>query len=127
MGTLSAIEEIQRRAAANAAAARASAESAPKVHNDGALAPIKHPQQDFFLAQIFDAPLKDDQASMEHPMFSLSKSPDLRIRVYEHNGNTVTITPSAAGESQSGAAHHANQGLAVPSSTQETLLAPRRE
>ena len=34
---------------------------------------------------------------MEHPLFSLSKAPDLKIRVYEHNGNTVTITPSAAG------------------------------
>ena len=98
MATLSGIEEIQRRAAANAAASRASADtSAPKVHNDGALAPIKHPQQDFFLAQIFDAPLKDDQATIEHPMFSLSKTPDLKIRVYEHNGNTITITPSAAG------------------------------
>ncbi len=31
------------------------------------------------------------------PMFSLSKTPDLKIRVYEHNGNSVTITPSAAG------------------------------
>ena len=98
MATLSAIEEIQRRAAANAAASRASVDTfAPTLHNDGALAPIKHPQQDFFLAQIFDAPLKDDQATMEHPMFSLSKTPDLKIRVYEHNGNTITITPSAAG------------------------------
>ncbi len=86
------IEEIMQRARAHATA------SPPETpHNDSALAPIKHPQQDFFLAQIFDAPLKDDQASMEHPMFSLSKMPDLKIRVYEHNGNTVTITPSAAG------------------------------
>lgn len=30
-------------------------------------------------------------------MFSLSKTPDLKIRVYEHNGNSITITPSAAG------------------------------
>jgi plasmid replication initiation protein len=98
MATSSDIAEIKRRIAANAAASRASADtSAPTLHNDGALAPIKHPQQDFFLAQIFDAPLKDDQATMEHPMFSLSKTPDLKIRVYEHNGNTITITPSAAG------------------------------
>jgi plasmid replication initiation protein len=89
---LSTIEEIQRRARAYATA------GAPETpQNESALAPIKHPQQDVFLAQIFDAPLKDDQASMEHPMFSLSKSPDLKIRVYEHNGNTVTITPSAVG------------------------------
>jgi len=35
--------------------------------------------------------LKDDQASMEHPMFSLAKSPDTSIRHYEHNGNTVVF------------------------------------
>jgi plasmid replication initiation protein len=98
MATHSAIEEIQRRAAANAAAARSSAfESTEASPSENALAPVRHPQQDFFLAQIFDASLKDDQATMEHPMFSLSKTPDLKIRVYEHNGNTITITPSAAG------------------------------
>jgi plasmid replication initiation protein len=87
------IEDIKRRAAENAARSRIAAETP----NEGALAPIRHPQQDFFLAQIFDAPLKDDHATMEHPMFSLSKTPDLKIRVYEHNGNSITITPSAAG------------------------------
>jgi plasmid replication initiation protein len=92
------IEEIKRRAAANANASRNPiVDGAPATSNGNALAPIRHPQQDFFLAQIFDAPLKDDQATMEHPMFSLSKTPDLKIRVYEHNGNTITITPSAAG------------------------------
>ena len=97
MATLADIEEIKRRAAANANASCGHAEGAQPTRSDGALAPIKHPQQDFFLAQIFDAPLKDDQATMEHPMFSLSKTPDLKIRVYEHNGNTITITPNAAG------------------------------
>ena len=89
------IEDIKRRAAANAA--RSHDEAAADTPNADALAPIRHPQQDFFLAQIFDAPLKDDHATMEHPMFSLSKTPDLNIRVYEHNGNSITITPSAAG------------------------------
>ncbi len=89
------IAEIQRRAAANAS--RFLDDSTPTPTRDSTLAPVRHPQQDFFLAQIFDAPLKDDQATMEHPMFSLSKAPDLRIRVYEHNSNTITITPSAAG------------------------------
>jgi plasmid replication initiation protein len=98
MATHSAIEDIQRRAAANAAAARSAETERTETSPTGsALAPVRHPQQDFFLAQIFDAPLKDDQATMEHPMFSLSKTPDLKIRVYEHNGNTITITPSAAG------------------------------
>ena len=40
---------------------------------------------------------KDAQVSMEHPFFSLSKKPDRTIRVYEHNGNTITIRPSLAG------------------------------
>ncbi len=88
------IEDIKRRAAENAARSRI---ETPETPNEGALAPIRHPQQDFFLAQMFDAPLKDDHATMEHPMFSLSKTPDLKIRVYEHNGNSITITPSAAG------------------------------
>lgn len=98
MSTLFDMEEIARRAAANSSNKRDALDNDATVnHNSGSLAPIKHPQQDFFLAQIFDAPLKDDQATMEHPMFSLSKTPDLKIRIYEHNGNTITITPSAAG------------------------------
>ena len=92
------IEEIKRRAYAYGNAATDSdSDDTTAEPKGGSLAPIRHRQQDFFLAQIFDAPLKDDQATMEHPMFSLSKTPDLKIRVYEHNGNTVTITPSAAG------------------------------
>jgi plasmid replication initiation protein len=34
---------------------------------------------------------------MEHPIFSLSKNPDRRVRHYEHNGNSVTIKPGADG------------------------------
>src|SRR5664279_1138010 len=103
-----AIDEIQRRAAAHAQGQSAEQKQrdervgAEETLEDGTdranqLAPIRHPQQDLFLAQMFDAALKDDQASMEHPMFSLSKTPDLNIRVYEHNGNSITITPSANG------------------------------
>ncbi len=40
--------------------------------------PDRHPIQDFFVADILDWALKDDRHSMEHPMFSLSKKPDLR-------------------------------------------------
>jgi plasmid replication initiation protein len=94
------IEEIQKKAVANAVMVRSKRVSgglAPTALKDASLAPIRHPQQDIFLAQIFDAALKDDHASMEHPMFSLSKIPDLRIRVYEHKGNSITVTPSANG------------------------------
>jgi len=57
----------------------------------------RHPNLDFFIADLTTWNLKDDQASMEHPMFSLAKSPDTSIRRYEHNGNTITIIPSVVG------------------------------
>jgi plasmid replication initiation protein len=57
----------------------------------------RHPNLDFFIADLTTWTLKDDQASMEHPMFSLAKSPDTAIRYYEHNGNTITVAPSAYG------------------------------
>jgi plasmid replication initiation protein len=61
------------------------------------LAPDRHPNRDFFIADILDWALKDDRHTMEHPMFSLAKKPDKRVRRYEHNGISVTITPSVLG------------------------------
>lgn len=61
------------------------------------LLPIRHPQGDLFICDVADAVLKDDMASMEHPVFALSKKPDTTIRRYEHNGNYVEITPSVKG------------------------------
>ncbi|SDF36957.1 replication initiator protein A [Limimaricola pyoseonensis] len=52
---------------------------------------------EFFLCDIFEPSLKDDLASMEHPMFSLSTRPDRAIRRYEHNGSEITVTPSVKG------------------------------
>lgn len=57
----------------------------------------RHPNLDFFIADLPTWNLKDDQVSMEHPMFSLAKNPDITISHYEHNGNTITITPSVIG------------------------------
>jgi len=57
----------------------------------------RHPNLDFFIADLTTWTLKDDQASMEHPMFSLAKIPNTTIRRYEHNGNSITITPSVLG------------------------------
>ena len=54
-------------------------------------------QGDFFLCDIFDAIPKDDMASMEHPLFSLSTRPDRRILNYAHNGVEITVTPSVRG------------------------------
>ena len=56
-----------------------------------------HSNRDFFVADLPTWSLKDDRASMEHPMFSLAKKPDTAIRRYEHNGGTITIAPGAYG------------------------------
>lgn len=60
------------------------------------LNPLKHPQGDFFIADILDAMPKDDLASMEHPLFAL-KAGDTRNRKYEHNGVIVEIKPNNDG------------------------------
>ncbi len=63
------------------------------------LLPVRHENRDFFVCNIFDALpyFKDDMASMEHPVFSLSTKPDMRVLHYEYNGNTLTIIPSGNG------------------------------
>ena len=64
----------------------------PRSH----LVPVRHMQQDFFIADIFDCALKDDMASMEHPVFAL-KAGDTRDRHYSHNGLSIAVTPTSAG------------------------------
>lgn len=59
------------------------------------LLPKRH-RQDFFTCDVFDF-FKDDIASMEHPVFSLSKTPDHRMLVYERDGIIVRIKPSYTG------------------------------
>ncbi|WP_179381632.1 replication initiator protein A [Jannaschia marina] len=54
-------------------------------------------QGDFFLCDILGAIPKDDLATMEHPVFSLSTRPDLRVLRYDHNGTEITVTPSVRG------------------------------
>lgn len=71
-------------------------ESAPGDAAGGCLVPDRHPQMDFFIADIFDAALKDDLASMEHPLFAL-KAGDRRVRRYERNGNSIEIQPGPKG------------------------------
>ena len=61
------------------------------------LLPIRYPDRDFFTCDFGEVIPKSDIASMEHPLFTLSTKTDTAIRNYEHNGNTVTIAPSAYG------------------------------
>lgn len=63
----------------------------------GGLLPDRNPTGDFFVCDIFAASPKDDLASMEHPIFSLSTRPDRRILSYAHNGTIVEVTPSMKG------------------------------
>lgn len=60
------------------------------------LAPLRHRQCDFFVADILDASPKDDLASMEHPLFAL-RAGDRRIRVYERKETRVTVKPGVDG------------------------------
>ena len=60
------------------------------------LLPERHPNQDFFIADIFDAlPIKNDRHTMEHPFFSLSTRKDTRSIEYEREGVKMTLSPSA--------------------------------
>ncbi len=54
-------------------------------------------QADFFVCDILDAIPKDDMASMEHPIFSLSTRPDRRVLRYAHGDAEIEITPSVKG------------------------------
>jgi plasmid replication initiation protein len=63
----------------------------------GGALPDRHPTADFFVCDILAALPKDDLATMEHPLFSLSTRPDLRILSYAHNGTEITVTPSVRG------------------------------
>jgi plasmid replication initiation protein len=60
------------------------------------LAPLRH-DGDVFLCDILDALPKDDMGTMEHPVFSLSTRPDLRVLDYAHNGVSVRVVPSVRG------------------------------
>lgn len=68
------------------------------------LLPERHPNRDFFIADIFDnLPIKDDVASMEHPIFSLSTKKDLRDLVYNYKNKeteqevNIKIKPNSSG------------------------------
>ena len=73
---------------------------APSAASDKAgLIRVRHPNRDFFLADMFDYALKDDGASMEAPIFTLSTKPDLSIWQWtSKDGNkSVRVAPSVLG------------------------------
>lgn len=62
-----------------------------------ALLTKKHSNRDFFILDIADVVPKDDIASMEHPIFSLSTKPDMRELKYENGGTVLKVIPSGHG------------------------------
>jgi plasmid replication initiation protein len=59
--------------------------------------PDRHPDRDFFILDVTEAAPKDDMASMEHPIFSLSSRPDMRELEYDHAGQRLRVVPSGRG------------------------------
>ena len=89
---LKAIRERQR-AEARAAATEAASQG------QGGLVKVRHPNRDFFLADLFDYALKDDGASMEAPIFTLATKPDLSIWEWRSKDESkyVKVAPSVLG------------------------------
>ncbi len=66
---------------------------APDEH----LLPDRYPQQELFICDPGDVNLKSDMASMEHPIFALSKRPDRNIRRYTNGDVTLEVEPGPHG------------------------------
>jgi plasmid replication initiation protein len=59
-----------------------------------ALLPERHPEKDFFIADIFDAiPLKNDIHTMEYPFFTLDQKPQKETLRHSKNGVNIKIVP----------------------------------
>lgn len=59
---------------------------------------VSPPQQlELILADMIDVTPKDDLASMEIPLYSLSKHSDTEQRVYQRGNRTVRVIPSGVG------------------------------
>lgn len=61
------------------------------------LLPVRHPEPDFFVCDIFDAAPKSDTASMENPLFTLSTKPDMLGREFRRGSNWLRLEPSPHG------------------------------
>ncbi|MGC9128410.1 MAG: replication initiator protein A [Acidithiobacillus sp.] len=94
--------EVQREMEAHKALDHRRANTVPhKSPGDGkgGLVRVRHPNRDFFLADLFDYAMKDDGASMEAPIFTLSTKPDLSIWEWRSKDGSkyVKVAPSVLG------------------------------
>jgi hypothetical protein len=89
------VKALKARQRAEALAATPTADN----QGQGGLVKVRHPNRDFFLADMFDYALKDDGASMEAPIFTLATKPDLSIwEWHSKDGNkSVRVMPSVLG------------------------------
>ena len=64
-----------------------------------ALLPVRHPNRDFFLCDMFDYAIKDDGASMEAPIFALTTKKDLSTWSWKSKDGlrSVEVYPSVKG------------------------------
>lgn len=67
------------------------------MKRESQLRPILHPQRELFLCDLGDVVLKDDMASMEHPIFALSKKPEFKRKTYINGDNQFEVRPSDKG------------------------------
>jgi len=94
--------EIQREMEAYKALDHRRANIVPRKNpgdGKGGLVRVRHPNRDFFLADLFDYAMKDDGASMEAPIFTLSTKPDLSIWEWRSKDGSkyVKVAPSVLG------------------------------
>jgi len=61
------------------------------------LKPRRYPQGDLFIIDALDVALKDDMASMEHPIYSLSKKPEKEVEPIEYNDTKIEFRASEKG------------------------------
>lgn len=61
------------------------------------LLPDRYPQTNLFICDVADAVIKSDMASMEHPIFTLSKKPIREVKVYQHGNIVLEVSPSSKG------------------------------
>lgn len=71
----------------------------PKTAPKTGLVTARYKNRDFFIADLFDYALKDDMASMEAPIFSLSTKPDLSEWKWESadGKKKIEVYPSVRG------------------------------
>lgn len=65
------------------------------MKREKALLPDRYPQTELFICDVGDVPIKDDMASMEHPIFALSTRPSTKSVTFSNGEHETKIVPDA--------------------------------